>query len=97
MFLVDQLNHTFVFCVISFQDFLEWKMGKVDEGSVSGSSGETSTSSFMVIDKSLSSAEANNPMLPIGYPAHHVTDPSKRHMCSRCPGVLRQPLQVVCL
>jgi len=33
----------------------------------------------------------------VGFPPSHVTDSSKRHICSRCSGVLRQPLQTVSL
>jgi hypothetical protein len=89
-----QINHSFIFLVSTvFSTSSIEKMGKVDEGSFSGSSDKSATSSLMVIDKFLSSAGGSG--FPIGYPASHVTDSCKRHMCLRCLGVLRQPLQMV--
>jgi hypothetical protein len=70
-------------------------MSEVGEGSFLRSSGESATSSLMGIGKSLSSAEGSNPTFLLGYPASNVTDSCKRHMCLRCRGVLRQPLQMV--
>jgi hypothetical protein len=90
-----QINHTSVFVSSVFRTSSSEKMSKVDEGSFSGGSGESATSSLMVIDKVLSIAEDSDSTFPIGYPASHVTDSCKRHMCLRCLGVLRQPLQMV--
>jgi hypothetical protein len=70
-------------------------MSNVGEGAFLGSSGESATSSLMGVDMSLTSAERTDPAFLYGYPASNVTDSCTRHMCLRCLGVLRQPLQMV--
>ena len=44
----SQINHTLFFVSPVFRTFLSEKMGKADEGSFSGSSGESTTSSLIV-------------------------------------------------
>ena len=92
--MLQLITHLFLVSSL-FRTFSSDKMGRADEGFFSGSSGKSTTSSLMVIDKSLYSAEGSNSAFPIGYPASHVTDSCKRHMSLRCLGVWRQPLQMV--